>query len=209
MTTLEYIYKRYNIDPNQKSPIELHFSRHKEFANLLYRLGFRTGAEIGVDRGRYSKILCQYNPKLKLYCIDPWVAYEGYYENHTRGRKIYESYGVAKERLKNYNCELIQKFSMDAVKDFEDNSLDFCFIDGNHSFEYAVNDIVEWSKKVRVGGIISGHDFWNSPVEEKKLCQVKEAVLGWTRANRIEPFFILTGDKCPSWMWVKTEVGCA
>lgn len=31
----------------------------------------------------------------------------------------------------------------------------------------------------------------------------KEAILGWTKANKISPWFILSGDKCPSWFWVK------
>jgi hypothetical protein len=105
---------------------------------------------------------------------------------------------------------------MDAVKDFKDESLDFAFIDGNHSFEYVINDIAEWSKKVRVGGIISGHDYWNSidtkpwaavanPYERMRLCQVKDAVDGWTKAHLIKPWFIMTNDKCPSFFWVKEK----
>ena len=103
---------------------------------------------------------------------------------------------------------------MQALEDFLDNSLDFVFIDANHTFEYVVNDIAEWSKKVRPGGIISGHDFLNSIdlkekdvwggaktyIERLKLCQVKDAVLNWTKTNRINPWFITINK---TWFWVK------
>lgn len=41
---------------------------------------------------------------------------------------------------------------MDAVGEIEDGSLDFVFIDGNHSFEAVREDLMHWSRKVRPGG---------------------------------------------------------
>jgi hypothetical protein len=133
-------------------------------------------------------------------------------------------YDEAKARLAPYNCEFIKAFSMDAVKNFKDNSLDFVFIDGNHTFEYAINDIAEWGKKVRPGGIISGHDFWNSadgfgylrlpleefikhltPADQRKVCQGKDAVLAWTKTNNINPWFLTGKDDMSSWFWVKND----
>jgi hypothetical protein len=38
---------------------------------------------------------------------------------------------------------------MDALNDFEDDSLDFVYIDGNHEFPYVAEDLFHWSKKVR------------------------------------------------------------
>lgn len=214
--TLKFIIKRYRVDVNQDMPISLNVSRFKELPKLFRKLGFKTGAEIGVQKGRYSKFLCAYIPGLKLYCIDPWLAYDEYVEQHDAQGQIAlnEFLEIAKQRLAPYNCEFIREFSMKAVQRFCDNSLDFVFIDGNHSFQYVVNDIAEWSKKVRPGGIISGHDYWSSlggraytkglsPNERIRLCQVKDAVDGWTHTNKINPWFILVGDKCPSWFWVK------
>ena len=37
--------------------------------------------------------------------------------------------------------------------------MDFVFIDAGHSFDDAARDIIEWAKKVRKGGIVSGHDY--------------------------------------------------
>ena len=220
METLEKVKQKFNVNINEKSPIFLKEQNRYEDLTVLFReLGFKVGAEIGVSKGRYSKFLLVKIPKLKLFCIDPYMAYNEYVEANREGGQetLNEHYEKAKGRLSKYDAIFVKKTSMEAVKDFEDESLDFVFIDGNHTFEYAVNDIAEWYKKVRKGGIVSGHDFWNSieiedkrlwienptPEERIKLCQVKEAVIGWTKANKIEPWFVLTGRRDKTWFWIK------
>lgn len=209
---------KYEIGSYQQLPIVLPISRFHDLPKLFRELGFKKGVEIGVQRGRYSKWLCATIPGLELFCVDPWEVYDEYVEQHTEDQipVMNEFMEHAKERLAPYNATLIKKYSMDAVKDFEDESLDFCFIDGNHSFEYVVDDIAAWSKKIKKGGIIAGHDYWNSAdghywagienateYEKRRLCQVKDAVDAWTKTEGISPWFVLKGDKCPSWFFIK------
>lgn len=215
--TLKFILEKTKADPNGVLPIPLHMSRFNGFPKLFGALGLKTGAEIGVASGFFSQFLFKYIPDLKLYCVDPWTTYPEYVEHQKPEEQIVQDaqFNTAKERLAGRNAEFVRKMSMDAVKDFADGSLDFVYIDGNHSFEYVIDDISAWSKKVRVGGIVAGHDYWNSwgskltyvrglnPDEQRKLCQVKDAVDGWTMANCIRPWFIVTKDKCPSWFWVR------
>ena len=40
-----------------------------------------------------------------------------------------------------------------------DNTLDFCYIDADHRYEAAKQDIELWLSKVKSGGIICGHDY--------------------------------------------------
>ena len=87
---------------------------------------------------------------------------------------------------------------------FSDGTLDFVYIDGNHNFKNVANDIVEWSKKVRVGGIVSGHDFKRQKAGSSYICHVKDVVHAYAYAHGIKPWFVLRGDKAPSWLWVKT-----
>lgn len=69
---------------------------------------------------------------------------------------------------------------MDVVKQFKDESLDFVYIDGNHSFQHVVNDLCEWEKKVKVGGIVAGHDYIKR-IHNGYLMHVPMAVHGfWT-----------------------------
>lgn len=209
-STLEYIASKFELDLNQKSPINILKINREIMAQTLKELNFNFGAEIGVARGEHSELLCLANPDLKLYCIDIWEPYEGYkeYEN-----KISAYYKLAKKRLSKYNTVMIKKFSMDAVKTFENESLDFVYIDGAHDFQNGVNDICEWTKKVKIGGIVYGHDYDRQ--YERHLVQIKDAVQAYCYTNRIKPWFVLgmPGKKrdglyvegVQSWMFVRQE----
>lgn len=173
-------------------------SREK-LAEHFAELEFMTGVEIGVEQGIYSEVLCKANPNLKLYCIDAWRAYRGY-RDHTNQDKLNRYYEETKERLTPYNCEIIRDWSMEAVKRFKDESLDFVYIDGNHDFKNVTDDIAEWSKKVRSGGIVAGHDY--VPYRSSITCHVVPVVDIWTMVHKIAPVFI-TKDQFPSWYWIK------
>lgn len=122
-----------------------------ELAKHFAALGFTTGAEIGVCHGRYSEILCRTNPKMTLLAVDDW-----------RRNRTHKSYAVAALRLENLNVTIDRRSSMDAVGDVADESLDFVFIDADHKYTSVRDDIREWSKKVRIGGIVSGHDYYKT-----------------------------------------------
>ena len=94
---------------------------------------------------------------------------------------------------------------MDVVKNFADESLDFVYIDAAHDYKSVKDDIGEWDKKVRKGGIVAGHDYLN------KLhgtdYGVKRAVDEWVKGNKIKHLFILEENrkKSPSWFYVKSR----
>ncbi|KKT72729.1 MAG: hypothetical protein UW68_C0027G0015 [Candidatus Collierbacteria bacterium GW2011_GWB1_44_6] len=203
-TALDYFTGKYNLDISQSSPIFVPQLDRIDLATLYKELKFNIGAEIGVLAGIYSEELCKANPSLNLFAIDAWKKYPGYVDIKGKQERYNRIYNQAVERLAPYNCHLVKKWSEDAVNDFEDESLDFIFIDGNHDFEHCTKDIENWSKKVRKGGIISGHDFFSCR-ENNLIIQVEEAVTGWTKEHAINPWFVLTKDtKSPTWMWVKT-----
>jgi len=208
--TLALVGRNFNIDLNQPSPIAIPNVNRKDLAKLFRRLNFRVGAEIGVESGVYSKDLCKCNPRAKVFLVDPWKAYKGYREYVTQA-KIDTFYEKVQERLKDFsNYEIIKKFSMDAVKDFEDESLDWVYIDANHQLEYAVPDIGFWSRKVKRGGIVSGHDYIRRA--RPTATHVVQAVQGYVYCYGIKPWFLLGSnakvpgeirDKSRSWFWVR------
>ena len=182
--------------------IDLNMNR-AGLAQLFAELGFTEGAEIGVEKGVFSEILCQANPQLTLYSIDPWKAYREY-RDHTTQEKIDEIYNEAVNRLKNYNCKIIRKFSEEAYKDFADVSLDFVYIDANHDAKHTWQDLTLWVPKVKPGGIVSGHDFVRYKGDYGLVNQVKDTVLKFTGENNISPLFALRdANERTSWMWVK------
>jgi hypothetical protein len=123
-----------------------------DLAVLFAELGFNKGVEIGVEKGLYSEVLCKANPNLHLLSIDPWQASAYEHSSHgvdTDQSQYDERYAETIERLAPYNCAVIRKTSMEAVKDIADESLDFVYIDGNHDFVNFTNDLHYWRKKVR------------------------------------------------------------
>ena len=49
--------------------------------------------------------------------------------------------------------------SNEASKMYADKSLDFVYLDGDHSYEYLIKEIPAWLPKVKKDGIIAGHDY--------------------------------------------------
>jgi len=56
---------------------------------------------------------------------------------------------------------IMRKKSVEAAFEIKDESLDYAFIDGDHSYEGVKRDITLWWPKVKKGGWIGGHD-WKS-----------------------------------------------
>ena len=186
----------------------VHMKSKYQLLSYFKELGFKVGAEIGVSQGHFSEAMLQEIPGLKLYCVDVWKAYRGNRWMPPTGRAdVY--YEIAKKRLAPYNAILIRKFSMDALADIPDGSLDFVYIDANHAFDYVMEDLINWSRKVKVGGIISGDDYYHF-----KKAGVVEAVDAYTKAHGIifqltDPLSEKIQDRgCqeqPSFWWIKHE----
>lgn len=205
MDTLQHILTKYNLDAASGSPIEIGIGRFKDIPRLFAELGFKVGAEIGVFDGAYSRFLLRYCPGLKLYAIDAWESYDGY--NDYNSGRIAQAYARTQELLKDQNAVIIRGRSDDknVLDQIADGSLDFVFIDGNHMYEYVVADIAAWSKKVRKGGIVYGHDFDDYTNHSKRWEEmtVIPAVEGWTKAHKISPWFVTTKNTNKCWMYVK------
>jgi len=192
-------------------PFEIPACGRNDLPEFFKEMGHKVGAEIGVFLGEYSEVIAKSG--LKLFSIDPWGIYDDF-GNPSEIKKINRQYETAKKRLSPYpNATIVRKTSMDALADFPDNSLDFVYIDANHHFRYIAEDIYEWSRKVRQGGIICGHDY--APFTHRYVgggCQVKEVIDAFAKAYDLN-FWVLgtyrkkkgeTRDRFRSWLFVKT-----
>lgn len=91
---------------------------------------------------------------------------------------------------------------MEAVQKFDNNSLDFVYIDADHSYETTLEDITEWTKKVKPGGIVSGDDYTTRNQSDRY--DVLRAINDYGESHNIDELFVYKGGRRPpSWMFRK------
>jgi predicted O-methyltransferase YrrM len=123
--------------------------------------------EIGSWKGKSSAYMAveiaNSKKSIQFDCIDPWPSYKSSGEYFETYKNLYETFLNNVEPVKDY-INPIRATSMESVENYQDNSLDFVFIDGNHEYEYVFNDIKHWISKIKSGGVLSGHDYHSPEV---------------------------------------------
>lgn len=194
-------------------PFEIPNCSRDDLPEFFIEMGFTTGVEIGVDKGEFTEKFAQVG--LNIYAVDPWKSYNDYTDSRGQERLDFIFEHTNRLLTPYQNAKIIRKTSMEALNDFEDRSLDFVYIDGNHQLKYIIQDLVDWSKKVKVGGIISGHDYiYTDPRTQAGICHVIFALDAYTKAYKIDNWYLLgrrkadseeKRDKFRSWMFVNKE----
>ena len=123
-------------------------SKHRPvFVNLVKSHGWTKGAELGVDKGVLFNMLLTGCPSLHLTGVDTGLV----------PKRVANCQSIVEDFPDRAVLHLMT--THEAAARVEDRSLDFVFIDADHS-EYAVNDdILQWRPKVRKGGWLGGHDY--------------------------------------------------
>lgn len=149
--------------------IPAHKIRAKE---ILGRLTVENpvGAEIGVFTGALSSELLKKDGMI-LYMVDSWAtsdidseyAKSGDFHaalNQQQQDRYFESTRKTVE-FAGEKAKIIRKPSVEAAQDISDATLDFVFIDADHSYSGCKADILSWVPKLKPCGLLSGHDYKN------------------------------------------------
>lgn len=120
------------------------------------------GVEIGTWKGEFSKIILD-SWDGTLYMVDPW---RGLGDEYTASdNQIKPEHSNAYNNTMNsirgneHRAFMLRGLSNELYDLFKDESLDFIYIDGNHKYDYVVEDINLWFPKVKRGGLVMGHDY--------------------------------------------------
>jgi predicted O-methyltransferase YrrM len=76
---------------------------------------------------------------------------------------------------------LIKMDSLSAAKLYEDNSLDFVFVDGSHDYTSVLADLNAWYPKVKKSGLFAGDDY-----QAEFWPEVIQAVNDFAQENRLQ-----------------------
>ena len=153
--------------------------------------------EVGVFKGsNLIKLLKTAQPTL-IYGIDNWDNTG--ISNHHISSNIdpNEMYNNLKQiEIDNYNLKIIKGLSVDTAKNFPDRFFDFIYLDASHDYSSVKNDIKAYWPKVKINGILAGHDY------SSRKCGLKIAVNEFRDEYNITHFHI-TSERCPSWLFIK------
>jgi len=184
-TVLREVYGYTRLIPG---PIKLKGFHRIDVSKVINLLGLKKGVEVGVRGGHHSLVMCENIKDIKLTGVDIW---EGGAEKWFK---------PAKKKLDPYGAKLLHMESMKAVHLFPDESLDFVYIDANHEFDYVMEDVIAWSRKVKVGGIVSGHDY-----DRAHLKGVVPAIKLYTQMHKITEWYLTDQRRETSFFWQKEK----
>ena len=127
------------------------------------------GAEIGVWQSKNASEIFKELDMYYLALIDPWKAYD-----NKEVIPIERNFGLTNQHIMDWwykyalwkfntadNVTVIRKHSYEIVGAYQDNFFDFVYIDGRHIYKDVLIDCEMWYPKVRSGGILGGHDYYN------------------------------------------------
>ena len=127
------------------------------------------GAEVGVWKGQCSAALLSRLLNLTLYMIDRWESYsqkerklDSVSKMPTVDQATFDAAeALARKEVRPFGRRAViwKTSSREAVEQFDEGSLDFVFVDGDHSYEGVRDDIKLWRSKIKPGGWICGHDY--------------------------------------------------
>jgi predicted O-methyltransferase YrrM len=129
--------------------------------------------EIGSFKGRSTAFMAveiaNSGKNIRFDCIDPMKLTSHYIESARNNPAEFEGYGESNfharlQPVKDY-YNLIALPSDEAVELYEDGSIDFLLIDGDHSYEAVKRDIINWLPKMRSGGLIAGDDAYHEDIQ--------------------------------------------
>lgn len=149
--------------PDFKLDLRRSLNAKKGLLDLCEYIGMENmdlGVEIGSFSGVSAFVFSHYIKK--LFCVDPWKS------NYDSADDASDPSKFNMEEVENQfneimhirqNIHKLKMPSLDAVSKFENHSLDFVYIDGEHTEKAEINDINAWLRKVKPGGWLCGHDY--------------------------------------------------
>ena len=129
---------------------------------------YSRGAEIGVYKGEFSRLILERIKPVEFHLIDPWEyfsdpTYEKSWYGGSAGKDqanmdfIYRSVSETFRSLG--NVVIHRSRSADCAHLFPEAYFDWVYVDGNHQYEFVKQDLELYFPKVKPGGFIAGDDY--------------------------------------------------
>jgi SAM-dependent methyltransferase len=148
-----------------------------ELGSWMTQMGYTLAAEVGVQRGNFSRQLLSTWPG-ELLMIDAWERLPDYQDvSNVYNDEHAQLMAVAQQVAQAFAPRgvIVKAKSPECAVSYADGSLDLVYLDANHSYEAVLADIQAWLPKLRPGGALAGHDYVDGELPQGRF-GVKRAV---------------------------------
>lgn len=137
-------------------------TRGRHIAEIVNGHGLRSGAELGVKDGRTLQTILG-KTRCSMIAVDCWKPLSNELESYDGWDFEAFEESVRQIAAQYPGRVAVMKMSThEAARHVENQTLDFVFIDADHSYEGVKQDIEDWTPKIVPGGFVIGHD-WDWP----------------------------------------------
>ena len=174
------------------------------------------GAEIGVAEGAYSAAILEAAQPGELHLSDPWSHLEPG-SGLMQGRELLGGIDAARARGERFDApppnfegdklyakvverfegdprvRLHRQYSYKAAAGFDEGFFDFVYIDGNHHYEFVLQDLQDFAARLKPGGLLFGHDFFEDAFARRENYGVVDAVSVFVKRSDFR-FLMLTWE---------------
>ena len=189
------------------------FANRHELVELAASYPINHMIELGVYEGEFSEH-CYKSLALKRYTlVDFWdydeysfvledapqmrglrSVYNEYFRNDPK-QVLADAYDKTRGRFADkHNVEILKMDIATAADRFADGSVDFIYLDGNHTYEFALRDLYMWFPKLRPGGLFACNDFFESPLAAQQNIGVIPAFLTFSKRHETYPIALASSD---------------
>lgn len=137
--------------------------RMQLWASFLQLSNARTVAEVGVYRGAFAAHMLSECPALESYhMVDPWRHLEDWNKPANRDNDVFDSiFAEAMQRTSEHEAKrvVLRGTTIEVIDTIADGSLDFAYVDGDHTLRGITVDLICTYPKIRDGGWVGGDDF--------------------------------------------------
>jgi hypothetical protein len=166
--------------------------REDTWSQIIQQVQAKDVLELGVFRGIFAEHILRHCPSImRYYMLDPWSHLDDWNKPSNVDQPSFDDiYSMAMTRT-DFARErriVLRGKTTEVIDEIYDESLDFAYIDGDHTLRGIAIDLIRTYPKIRPGGILGGDDY---------------SATIWQHADNFEPTLV-----CPFAAYFAESQGC-
>jgi len=142
-------------------------SRFEIWSRILNAAAAKTMVEVGVWKGDFAvHVLTHCESIAQYYMIDPWANLPDWNKPYNQSQEVFDSIyekTMSRTAFASNKLVVLRGRTKEVIDAIPNDSLDFAYIDGDHTLRGITIDLIRMLPKMKASGLIAGDDFINIP----------------------------------------------